>query len=187
MKKRNVTLAELGGLGFALVLVAIVNVYFWTAYTSGMRRDIKTLDLDMNRIKAEEVRLRNDKTVAHQKAEEYSREVAIRQDELKEYGDFLPLISTKPSVIKEILGLLEELGIKIWKIENSPIQRMEGAFTFNFGLKVEGEYKAFKLFLAKIYRSERIFRIKKFDIASFDNPKHNMDVFIEFQTYFAAN
>jgi len=187
MKKRNITLAELGGLALALVLVVLANVYLWTAYTSGMRRDMKTLDLDLNRIKGDEVRLRKDKSVAHKKAEEFRREVQVRQDELKQYGDFLPLIDTKPQVIKEILRLVEELGIKIWKIENAEIQRMEGAFTFNFSLKLEGEYKAFKLFLAKIYRSERIFRIKKFDIAAFDNANHNMEVFIEFQTYFAAN
>ena len=187
MKKRNITLAELGGLVFALVLAVGANLYFWTSYTSGMRREIKTLELDMNRLKSEEVTLRNEKSQAHKKAEEYRREVQMRQDELKDYGDFLPSINTKPQVTKEILGLMEELGIRIWKIENSEVQRMEGAYTFNFSLKVEGEYKAFKLFLARIYRSERIFRIKKFDIASFDNASHNMEVYIEFQTYFAAN
>jgi Tfp pilus assembly protein PilO len=187
MKKRNITLAELGGLIFALILAVGANVYFWTSYTSGQRREIKTLELDMKRLDGEEVSLRRDKESAHKKAEQYRREVQTRQDELKDYGDFLPSINTKPQVTKEILGMLEELGIKIWKIENSEIQRMEGAYTFNFSLKVEGEYKSFKLFLAKIYRSERIFRIKRFDIGSFDNPSHNMEVFIEFQTYFAAN
>jgi len=187
MKKRNITLAELFGLFLALLLAIGANVYFWTSYTSGMRREIKTLGLDEKRLKSSGISLRNEKTTAHKKAEQYRKEVKEKQVEMEQYGDFLPSINTKPQVIKEILALVEELGIKIWKIENSQVQRMEGAFTFNFSLKLEGEYKAFKLFLARIYRSERIFRIKKFDIGAFDNPKHNMEVFIEFQTYFGVN
>lgn len=187
MKKRSTTVAELVGVIFALVVAACVHLWFWSIYTAGMRSEVTTKERDIKRLKQEITKLKAQKADADQKASLYIQQIQDREKELQQYGDFLPSVRTKPLVIKEILSLVEELGIKIWSIENSPMQRMEGSFTFNFSLKLEGPYKSFKLFLAKIYKSERIFRIKKFDVATFDNAKHNMDVLVEFQTYFAAN
>ncbi len=187
MKKRNTTLAEFFGVIAALCAALAVHFYFWTFYTSGVRADIRRKQNDVKSLKRKVDDLKRKKKDDEGKASLYIKQIRERQKELEEYGDFLPSIRTKPLVIKEILSLVEELGITIWQIENTPMQRTEGSFTFNFSLKLEGPYKSFKLFLAKIYKSERIFRIKKFDIGTFDNGNHNMEVLVEFQTYFAAN
>ena len=187
MKKRNATLAELFGVIAALLAAVCVHFYFWYFYTAGARADIRRKKNEVTSLKSQVGKLKQKKKDDEGKASLYIKQIRERQKELEAYGDFLPSIRTKPLVIKEILSLVEELGITIWQIENSPMQRSEGSFTFNFTLKLEGPYKSFKLFLAKIYKSERIFRIKKFDIGTFDNQKNNMEVLVEFQTYFAAN
>ncbi len=187
MKKRNATLAELFGVIAALFAVAAIHFWFWSFYTSGMRSDIKRKGREVGVLKNEIAKLKKSKSQADKKASQYIKQINEREKELRQYGDFLPSIRTKPLVIKEILSLVEELGISILKIENEPIQKTEGSYTFNFSLKLEGSYKAFKLFMSKIYKSERIFRVKKFEVGTYDNAAHNMDVVIEFQTYFAAN
>lgn len=187
MKRRNTTLAEFFGVIFALFAAGAVHFYFWTFYTAGLRDEISRKEREIKTLKAQATKLKKQKEDADRTASLFIKQIQERETELQAYGDFLPSIRTKPLVIKEILSLVEELGIRIWKIENAPMQRTEGSYTFNFSLKLEGPYKSFKLFLAKIYKSERIFRIKKFEIGAFDNAKHNMEVFVEFQTYFAAN
>lgn len=187
MKLRRNTLAEFFGVIAVLVLVVVVQGWFWTLYTSSQRKEIAEQRRAVERLKGQVDQLERQKTETEKRGEEYTRQINERDQELQAYGDFLPSVGTKPMVIKEILSLVEELGVKIWKIENSPMVTSEGCFTFNFSLKLEGPYKSFKLFLAKIYKSERIFRIKKFEVASFDNQKHNMEVFVEFQTYFAGS
>ena len=187
MLLRNTTLARLGGVVAALGIVLVVNVWFWSSYTATARAQIKKFGDDLVRLKAEAESLKAKKEDSDRRANEYNQQILAREKELEQYGDFLPSIRTKPLVIKEILSLVEELGIKIWKIEYSPLVSEEGCYTFNFALKLAGPYKSFKLFLSKIYKSERIFRLKKFDIQSFHNEKHNMDVFVEFQTYFGES
>lgn len=184
MLLRNTTLARLGGVALALVAVVVVNVWFWTSYTSGARTEIARLTAQLTKLKADAEGLKQRKEDADRRANEFNKQILEREKELEQYGDFLPSIRTKPLVIKEILSLVEELGVKIWKIEYSPLVSEEGCYTFNFSLKLEGPYKSFKLFLSKIYKSERIFRLKKFDVATYDNAKHNMEVYVEFQTYF---
>ena len=187
MKRKNTTLAELFITLALLCLVFIVHFVYWTFHTSGMRDEISRKKKQVVQLKREITKLKKKKKEDDRKASLYVKQIRERKAELEEYGDFLPSVSTKPLVIKEILTLVEELGINISTIENHPMKRTEGSFTFNFTLALSGPYKAFKLFLARIYKSERIFRIKRFDIGTFDNPQHNMEVMVEFQTYFAAN
>jgi Tfp pilus assembly protein PilO len=164
MLLRNTTRARLGGVALALVAVVVVNVWFWTSYTSGARTEIARLTAQLTKLKADAEGLKQRKEDADRRANEFNKQILEREKELEQYGDFLPSIRTKPLVIKEILSLVEELGVKIWKIEYSPLVSEEGCYTF--------------------YKSERIFRLKKFDVATYDNAKHNMEVYVEFQTYF---
>ena len=186
MKQRRTTLLQYGGIIAALVAVGVLHAWFWGSYMGGQREEVDRKRRQVTNLQREVESKKREKADSDRKATEFHSALMTREKELDSYGDFLPSVRTKPLVIKEILSLIEELGIRIWKIENTPMVQNEGCFTFNFSLKLEGPYKSFKLFLAQIYKSERIFRIKKFDISTFDNDKHNMEAFIEFQTYFAG-
>ena len=122
---------------------------------------------------------------ADEKVEQYTKEIARRKEELKEYGDFLPSATERSAVQKFVLQTIEDLNIKIVKTDEIKTQDKNYYTTLDVAVTLKGTYRDFKLLLARIHRSDRVIRVKKFDITSLDDDRHLQTVEAEFQTYFA--
>lgn len=189
MKKRAETLAKNVAIYVGIAGAIGFNVWFWTSYTSKQRAKINGLERGIQASKVEIENLQREASKMKAEVEKAKEKIKAREDELSEYGDFLPSITTKPGVVRTILRTVEELGIKIVNISNNKLTGGSGGgyYTFTFGLELEGTYRDFKLLLSKIYKDERIIRIKKFLINEFDTANHFQKVSVEFETYFASS
>jgi Tfp pilus assembly protein PilO len=186
MKSRNKTLGQNIMVYLGILAVLGADLYFGMLYVPSQKKEEKRLKGEISRLESDWKRKDEELKRADQKAEQYTKEIARRKEELKDYGDFLPSATERASVQKFILQTIEDLNIIIEKTEEIKQINKASYSTLDVAVTLKGTYRDFKLLLARIHRSERVIRVKKFDMRTLDDDQHMQSVEAQFQTYFAS-
>lgn len=185
MKLRSKTLAQNVLVYIVILVVLAADIYFGTIHIPSQKKEESRLKKEISRLESDWKRKDEELKRADEKIETFTKEIARRKEELKEYGDFLPSATERPGVQKFILQTIEDLNIKIEKTDEIKQQDKGYYTTLDVAVTLQGTYRDFKLLLARIHRSERVIRVKKFEMMELDDDAHLQTVEAEFQTYFA--
>jgi hypothetical protein len=197
MLTRQKTLAQNVAIYASLVVLLLVHGWFWGSWLRGAKENITKLDKDLSGLKTSVEDLRRDTEKVKQEVEETRAELEKRRKELDSLGNFLPSIKQKPTILKEILKLVElpedpatGRHITITKTDFPPPEAPTsggGYSTVTFILELTGPYVCFKQLLAKLQQTKMIIRVSKFELKDpgKDAP-YDWRVQITFQTYFES-
>lgn len=186
MRSRTKTFIQNAAVYVGLVAVLGVDLWFGMSYVRTQRNEEVGLKNEIKRLEADWKRKEDELKRADEKAAEYIKKIASRREELEGYGNFLPADSKRPEVQKFILQTIEDLHIKILRVEEIKLSPKQHYSTLDVGLSLRGTYRDFKLLLARIHKSEQFIRVRKFEVNTLDDEKHLQNVEVQFQTYFSA-
>ena len=186
MRSRSKTLAQNLAVYLGVVAVIAGDAWFAGSYLRGQQASEKELKDEIQGLANEFDRKSDELKRADQRADEFVKAIAGRREELDSYGEFLPPDSSRPEVQKFILQTIEDLHVQILKTEEVRLTKKTHYSILDISLKLRGSYRDFKLLLARIYKSESFIRVKKFDILTLEDDKHEQEVEVQFQTYFST-
>lgn len=197
MLTRQKTLAQNVAIYASLIVLLAAHGWFWGSWLRGAKEKVTKLTKDLAGLKTTVEDLRRDTEKVKQEVEETRAELDRRRKELDELGNFLPSIKQKPTIIRDIMKLVElpedpSTGrrILITKTDFPPPEAPSsggGYVTVNFTLELSGPYVCFKQLLARLPQTKMIIRISQFELKNpgKDAP-YDWTVQIQFQTYFES-
>lgn len=186
MRSRSKTLAQNLAVYIGVVAVLAGDAWFAGSYLRGQQGAEQELKSEIQGLANEFDRKSTELKRADQRADEFVKAIAARREELDSYGEFLPPDSNRPEVQKFILQTIEDLHIQILKTEEVKLTKKTHYSILDVALTLKGSYRDFKLLLARIYKSESFIRVKKFDINTLEDERHEQEVELQFQTYFST-
>lgn len=189
MKTRSQTLMQNMGIYASLFVLILCHVGVWGVVIRKARADQEANRKEEVRLSAMVSQMKQQKDRFEQEVNRTESELREREEELNGYGNFLPSLEKKSETVKQILSLVQELGLSIESQEyQNPTAGTGGAYySFEFTLKLKGPYQSFKMMLNKIPQTTMIIRIQEFTPTDFgrDNPEFHWQADVKFQTYFS--
>lgn len=186
MRSRSKTMAQNAAVFLGVAAVIAGDAWFAGSYVQTQQGQEQELKDEIQSLASEFERKSTELKRADERADEFVKAIAGRREELDGYGEFLPPDSNRPEVQKFLLQTIEDLHIKILKTEEVRLTKKTHYSILDIALTLRGSYRDFKLLLARIYKSESFIRVKKFDLLTLEDEKHEQEVEIQFQTYFST-
>lgn len=189
MKTRSQTLMQNMGIYASLVLLLLCHIGVWGILVRNYTKEQKEKETRHTQLQAMVQQMKQQKDRFEQEVQRTESELREREEELNSYGNFLPSLEKKSETVKQILSLVQELGLSIESQEYQTPQPGTGGayYSFEFTLKLKGLYQSFKMMLNKMPQTTMIIRIQEFNVTDFgrDNPDFHWQADVKFQTYFS--
>lgn len=185
MRSRSVTLWKNIGIYAGILLLLGADAGFFFKYLKGKKDAAKALMSEIKGLEADFEKMDREDKAAARKEAEFKRKIRERQEELEGYGDFLPPESERPLVQKFVLRTLEDLYIEILKAERPRYQRQTTHSVLVLEMSLKGLYRDFKLFLARVKKSDRFLRIRDFDVKTLNTENNQMEAKLRLEAYFS--
>lgn len=191
MQTAKQTLALNGAIYGSLVALLFVHGAFFGLWVKSLHADIKTQGEKLRKFQQDLAGEREKTDLEKERVRQAVEEVDRRATELAGYGNFLPHVNQKSETLSKLLGIIEELGIKIvtQDFNRPPEPAPEGAgyLTYSFTLELTGDHRSFKRMLHRLQMMDTVIRVVEFAHNDTGQVKPYLwKVAVRFQTYFTT-